>query len=234
MKKKPRKPPGAARSRRAPRLTRARARSEPDEALERRVERLEAIEEIRMLAAKYALSLDMRDLDAHVNLFAPDIRVGRERVGRAHLKSWVDATLRHQFSGTSHHLGGHIIEFTDADHAHGVVYSKNEHETGAAWVIMQMLYWDDYERIEGCWYFRRRLPCYWYATDLNEPPVGEQKMRWPDREPYEGSWHALWPSWKQFWMSSPAAEAQVAAPAPLGEFLTRMRRGAPDPKIRVR
>jgi len=234
MKKKPRKLPGAARSPRARRLTRARARSEPDEALERRVERLEAIEEIRMLAAKYALSLDMRDLDAHVNLFAPDIRVGRERVGRAHLKSWVDATLRHQFSGTSHHLGGHIIEFTDADHAHGVVYSKNEHETGAAWVIMQMLYWDDYERIEGCWYFRRRLPCYWYATDLNAPPIGEQKMRWPDREPYEGSWHALWPSWKQFWMSSPAAEAQVAAPAPLGEFLTRMRRGAPDPKIRVR
>jgi hypothetical protein len=227
MKKKPRKLPSVARSR-------ARARSEPDEALERRVERLEAIEEIRMLAAKYALSLDMRDLDAHVNLFAPDIRVGRERVGRAHLKSWVDATLRHQFSGTSHHLGGHIIEFTDADHAHGVVYSKNEHETGAAWIIMQMLYWDDYERIEGCWYFRRRLPCYWYATDLNAPPIGEQKMRWPDREPYEGSWHALWPSWKQFWMSSPAAEAQVAAPAPLGEFLTRMRRGAPDPKTRVR
>ena len=234
MKKKPRKLPGAARSPRARRLTRARARREPDESLERRVERLEAIEEIRMLAAKYALSLDMRDLDAHVNLFAPDIRVGRERVGRAHLKSWVDATLRHQFSGTSHHLGGHIIEFTDADHAHGVVYSKNEHETGAAWIIMQMLYWDDYERIEGCWYFRRRLPCYWYATDLNAPPIGEQKMRWPDREPYEGSWHALWPSWKQFWMSSPAAEAQVAAPAPLGEFLTRMRRGAPDPKIRVR
>jgi hypothetical protein len=227
MKKKPRKLPSVARSR-------ARARSEPDEALERRVERLEAIEEIRMLAAKYALSLDMRDLDAHVNLFAPDIRVGRERVGRAHLKSWVDATLRHQFSGTSHHLGGHIIEFTDANHAHGVVYSKNEHETGAAWIIMQMLYWDDYERIEGCWYFRRRLPCYWYATDLNAPPVGERKMRWPDREPYEGSWHALWPSWREFWMSSSAAEAQVAAPAPLGEFLKRMRRGAPDPKIRVR
>ena len=36
-----------------------------------------------MLVAKYSLSLDMRDLDAHVNLFAADIRVGRERVGRA-------------------------------------------------------------------------------------------------------------------------------------------------------
>ena len=78
-----------------------------------RIERLESIEEIRMLAAKYSLSLDMRDLDAHVNLFAPDIRVGHDRIGRGHLKTWVDATLRNQFTGTAHHLGGHIIEFTD-------------------------------------------------------------------------------------------------------------------------
>jgi hypothetical protein len=39
--------------------------------LAERIERLESIDEIRQLAAKYALSLDMRDLDAHVNLFAP-------------------------------------------------------------------------------------------------------------------------------------------------------------------
>src|SRR3546814_18163362 len=64
-------------------------------------------------------------------------------------------------------VGNHVIEFDDPDHAHGVVYSKNEHETGPEWVIMQMMYWDNYERIDGAWYFRRRLPCYWYATDLN-------------------------------------------------------------------
>lgn len=111
-----------------------------------RVDRLESIDEIRQLVAKYALSLDMRDLDAHVNLFAPDIRVSREKVGRAHLKRWLDDTLRLQFTGTAHHVGNHVIEFDDADHAHGVVYSKNEHETGDQWVIMQMLYWDDAAR----------------------------------------------------------------------------------------
>lgn len=203
-------------------------------ALEARIERLEALEEIRMLVAKYSLSLDMRDLDAHVNLFAPDIRVGRDRVGRAHLKSWVDAMLREQFTGTSHHLGGHIIEFTDRTYAHGVVYSKNEHETGSEWVLMQMLYWDDYERIRGRWYFRRRLPCYWYASDLNHPPLGPQKMRWPGRERYAGTWHDLWPSWKHFWAKPPRGTVEVARPAPIGEFLRSMRRGAPDPKIRVR
>ncbi len=208
--------------------------------LEVRIERLESLDEIRQLAAKYALSLDMRDLDAHVNLFAADIRVSRDRRGRAHLKRWLDDTLRLQFTGTAHHIGNHIIEFDDADRAHGVVYSKNEHEApcengDTEWVIMQMLYWDNYERIDGRWYFRRRLPCYWYATDLNKPPVGDDKMRWPDREPYEGAFHELFPSWQAFWTSPlDSDEPEVTAPAPLEEFLAGMRRGAPDPRIRVR
>ena len=203
--------------------------------IEARIDRLESLDEIRQLVAKYALSLDMRDLDAHVNLFAHDIRVSREATGRAHLKHWLDDTLRLQFTGTSHHIGNHIIEFEDPDHAIGVLYSKNEHETGDEWVIMQMLYWDQYERIDGRWYFRRRLPCYWYAVDLNKPPIGENKMRWPDRDNYEGAFHALWPSWKEFWVNPPGdALAEVAAPAPLEQFLMTMRRNQSDPKIRVR
>ena len=97
--------------------------------LEARIDRLESIDEIRQLVSKYALSLDMRDLDAHVNLFAEDIRISRDQSGRAALKSWLDDTLRLQFTGTSHHIGNHVIEFDDPDHAHGIVYSKNEHET---------------------------------------------------------------------------------------------------------
>jgi len=210
-----------------------------DMSLEDRLDRLESLEEIRQLVAKYALSLDMRDLDAHVNLFAHDIRVSREATGRAALKRWRDDTLRLQFTGTSHQTGNHIIEFDDPDHAHGIVYSKNEHETpspgGDEWVIMQMIYWDNYERMDGRWYFRRRLPCYWYATDLNKPPVGENKMRWPDREAYEGAYHELFPSWTAFWANAPKdGLPDVAEPAPLGEFLKTMRAGAPDPKIRVR
>ena len=211
-----------------------------DQTLYARIDRLESLDEIRQLPAKYSLSLDMRDMDAHVNLFAADIRVSREKVGRAHLKRWLDDTLRLQFTGTSHHIGNHIIEFDDPDHAHGVVYSKNEHETPCAngqseWVIMQMLYWDNYERMDGRWYFRRRLPCYWYATDINKPPVGDNKMRWPDRESYEGAYHELWPSWQEFWTNPPIGDdPEVAAPAPLDEFLNSMRRGAAEPKIRVR
>lgn len=207
--------------------------SSPD--LLRRIDRLESLDEIRQLVAKYSLSLDMRDLDAHVGLFAHDIRVSRDKTGRSHLKRWLDDTLRLQFTGTSHHIGGHIIEFDDADNAQGVVYSKNEHETGAEWVLMQMLYWDSYERIDGRWYFRRRIPCYWYASDINKPPIGDMKMRWPGREPYRGAWNDLFPSWKQFWDKPPTSDTpEVAEPAPLEQFLKTMRGDADAKGLRIR
>lgn len=198
-----------------------------------RIERLEAIEEIRQLPAKYALALDMRDADAWVSLFPADVRVGGGQSGRQALRNWFDKVHRVQFTGTSHHIGGHIIEFLDRDTADGVVYSKNEHEAGPEWVIMQMMYFDRYERIEGRWYFRRRLPLYWYASDLNKPPIGDMKMRWPGREPYEGGFHDLFPTWKDFWSKGPQPDVPVAEPAPFGKFIETMRRGQPLPKVRV-
>jgi hypothetical protein len=97
-----------------------------------------------------------------------------------------------------------------------------------------MMYADDYERSDGRWYFRRRLPLYWYATDLNKPPLGPDKMRWPGIAPYEGGYHQLFPSWKAFWARSGPPDGPVADPAPFDEFITRMRADAPAPSIKVR
>ena len=202
--------------------------------LEARIDRLESLDAIRQLPAKYALALDMRDMDAMVSLFPADVRVGKDSTGRAALRAYMDRTLRSPFTGTSHHIGGHVIEFDDADHAHGVVYSKNEHETGDEWVIMQMMYVDDYVRIDGRWYFQRRLPLYWYATDLNKPPIGDNKMRWPGTDWVEGNFHKLFPSYAEFWARDGDHGGPVAEPAPLDQFLTTMRRGAAAPKVKVR
>lgn len=200
----------------------------------RRLDRLESIDAIRQLAAKYSLALDMRDADAWVGLFPEDVKVGGGAVGRAALRDWFDETMRVQFTGTAHHIGGHVIEFDDPDHAQGVVYSKNEHETGDEWVIMQMMYVDRYERIAGRWFFRRRLPLYWYATDLNKPPIGPQKIRWPDRDAYDGGFHDYFPSWQAFWSRSGPADTPVAEPAPLEKFIETMRGAAAAPKVKVR
>ncbi|MCA9509851.1 MAG: nuclear transport factor 2 family protein [Myxococcales bacterium] len=199
-----------------------------------RLDRLESIDEIRQLVAKYCLALDMRDLDALVGLFPEDVRVGGGERGRAALKRWFDDTLRLQFTGTAHVTGNHIVELESRDAARGLVYSRNEHETGDEWVVMTMLYWDRYERIDGRWLFRRRLPLYWYATDQNAPPIGANKMRWPDREPYEGGYHDFFPSWREFWASDYDSGRDVAPPAPLGEFLARMRPDERGASVRVR
>lgn len=195
------------------------------EEIRARLERLESRDEIRQLVSKYSLALDMRDMDAMANLFVEDVAAGEGKHGRRALRDWLDETMRRQFDGTSHHVGTTIVEFVDPDNAVGVVYSKNEHETGAEWVIMQMMYYDTYARVSGRWYFRRRRPLYWYATDLNRPPVGARKMRWPGREPYEGAFHELFPSWKEFWARDGASDAPIAEPAPLEAFIETMRRG---------
>jgi uncharacterized protein (TIGR02246 family) len=202
--------------------------------IEARIDRLESLDAIRQLPAKYALALDMRDLDAMVTLFPSDVRVGKHDQGRRALRAYMDRTLRSPFTGTSHHIGGHVIDFDDRDHARGIVYSKNEHETGDEWVIMQMMYADDYVRSDGHWYFARRLPLYWYASDLNRPPVGPDKMRWPGTEWTEGNFHKLFPSFAEFWARSGDHGGPVAGPAPIDGFLAMMRRGQAAPKVKVR
>lgn len=191
----------------------------------KRLDRIESRDEIRQLVSKYSLALDMRDMDALAGLFVPDVAVGRGRTGRKALRDWLDDTMRRQFDGTSHHVGTTVIEFESPDEAVGIVYSRNEHETGAEWVVMQMMYFDRYRRIEGRWHFVRRQPLYWYASDLNRPPVGRRKMRWPGREPYDGSFHELFPSWKAYWERSGPGDGPLAEPAPLESFIETMRAG---------
>ncbi|MEM8695996.1 MAG: nuclear transport factor 2 family protein [Pseudomonadota bacterium] len=203
-----------------------------------RLDRLESLDQIRQLAAKYALALDMRDMNAMVGLFPEDVQVGRAGTGRAALRAYMDRILRSPFTGTSHHIGGHIIEFADPDHAEGIVYSKNEHETptadGGEWVIMQMMYNDAYVRADGRWFFARRLPLYWYATDLNKPPIGDEKMRWPGQDWAEGNFHALFPSFAEFWERQGEEDGPVPEPAPLEQFIATMRRGAGAPSVKIR
>lgn len=202
--------------------------------IEERFDRLESLDAIRQLVAKYCLALDMRDLDGLCGLFPEDVRVSRTQRGRRALKVWFDQTLREQFTGTAHVTGNHIIDFEEPNHARGLVYSRNEHETGDEWIIMTMMYWDRYERIEGTWLIRRRLPLYWYATDLNKPPIGANKMRWPGREPYEGGYSSFWPSWERFWSEGYDADSDVPVPAGVDEFLERMAPADEAFPIRVR
>ena len=197
-------------------------REHPD-TTEDRLDRLESTEAIRRLAAKYALAIDTRSLDHLVSCFAPDVQVGADRAGRAALKEWFDATLRDRFGQTAHIIANHLIELDDPHHAHGVLYCRAEHEMGDDFVVVQMQYWDTYERLDGRWYFRRRLPLFWYAVDQDDRPVGPAKIRWPDRARAEGPLPEFWPTWQQFWTAEPSGDWTVGALPPEGAFLRTLR-----------
>ncbi|GAC1396967.1 MAG: hypothetical protein NVS4B6_21400 [Mycobacterium sp.] len=200
--------------------------------LQARVERLEALDEIRQLAAKYAVALDMRDLDAMVNLFVDDVGVPGRLRGRAALRAWYDAEMRHDLLGSAHGVLGHVIDVHDNDHASGLVYSRNDLETQSVWVIELLAYLDSYERRDGHWYFSRRTPLFWYQCDIADPPVGPMKMRWPGTVPLDGGFHGAFPSWETFWAAGPGRlDAPVPAPAPAGAWLRSLRRDAAVPRV---
>ncbi|MCD9624016.1 nuclear transport factor 2 family protein [Rhabdothermincola salaria] len=172
--------------------------------LEARLARLEATEEIRQLAARYALALDQRDVQALAALFVDDVRTGDGRVGREALADWFDPILR-PYSTTFHLIGNHVIDLVDEDHATGVVYCRPEHEVGDLWVVMPMQYWDRYERRDGHWYFVSRSPKVFYAADVLEHP-----LRVPERFHFPGNpmitraeLPGRWETWQAFWDPKP-------------------------------
>jgi hypothetical protein len=201
-----------------------------------RIDRLESLDQIRQLPAKYALCIDMRDFDAMANLFVEDVAVSRGLTGRQALKAWYDKTMRAPFIGSAHGIHGHIIDFESADLATGLVYSRNDLETDKAWMIEMMAYLDRYQRRDGRWYFQRRTPLYWYQCDITQPPLGagENKLRWNGVDWQPGAFHEAFPSWQEFWdKADTSAGEPVRPPAPLYRFLETFRRGAPVPKVRV-
>jgi hypothetical protein len=102
-----------------------------------------------------------------------------------------------QFTTSVHFVGAQTIDFLDDDHAEGIVYCRAEHEYGDEWIVMMIQYWDRYERRSGNWYFTGRQLKHWYATDMNDRPLGAHKTRWavsgPELLPQ------INPTWDAFW-----------------------------------
>jgi hypothetical protein len=168
--------------------------------LEERIDRLESLAAIQQLPHRYGVAIDSRDMDMMVDLFVPDVRVGRDEVGRDALKRWFTRTMSLS-RASCHFIGNHVVDFDDADRAHGIVYCHDEldHPHEGQWVQGQLQYWDTYRRVDGEWFFERRRFHRLYITD------------WLTR-PYHGAGneglsstlttHQLpeaYPSWGRFW-----------------------------------
>src|SRR5437588_10000789 len=96
--------------------------AQDDEAQER-LERIESQLAIQQLPIRYALAVDSRDVDTWVNLFVPDVDMGRRGRGRDVLRRYIEPQL-HQFYRSMHQICGHRVELVDRDTARGAVYCR--------------------------------------------------------------------------------------------------------------
>ena len=166
--------------------------------LEEKVDHVESLDQIRQLAHRYALALDTRNMDDMVELFPPDVQVGRDAKGRDALRAWFVETLS-EFRTSVHFVGNHVIDFEDADHASGVVYCRDELERSEGWDYGYLQYWDRYERRDGLWYFVRRRFNRWFIVDSLEHPSHGAGVGDGDEALTTGLLPDAWPSWERFW-----------------------------------
>lgn len=164
-------------------------------------DRLLAYEEIRQLAARYALATDSRDLDALVALFVDDVQVGRDTFGRDALRESFATSLR-GVGITILNVGTHVIDLVDDDAATGHVYCKGEIQDGERWIHQAILYRDAYARRDGHWYFVRRRHELWYGAEVGINPLTLPPANWPEHHDGMGTVPEIWETWRDFWTAT--------------------------------
>jgi ketosteroid isomerase-like protein len=181
--------------------------------LSARIARLEAGNEIRLLAARYAAAIDERDFERLTSVFAADAVLRGSRVearGHEEIRAAIVATVSNWTGPTVHFIGNHDIDLHDEERAEGTVYCRAEHERGEEWLIEMLRYRDAYERRAGRWLITERIAQPWYAVDLLERPTGPLKVRWGDRPPAPATLPDAWPSYAAFVASSSGSSSPSA------------------------
>ncbi|MBW8825939.1 MAG: nuclear transport factor 2 family protein [Acidobacteria bacterium] len=167
--------------------------------LDVRVDRLESIEAIRDITARYPILLDARDLDGLVQLFIEDVKASptSER-GRGPLRAHYERLCR-GWGYTVHQLYQLAIDFETPDKAMGHAYCKAEHEIDGKFVVAMLRYLDRYERRDGHWYFRWRQTPMWYVTEVRDGPVGEPRISWPNQPAVPAQLPDAFESYRRFY-----------------------------------
>ncbi|WP_322753088.1 MULTISPECIES: nuclear transport factor 2 family protein [unclassified Frankia] len=162
------------------------------------VERLLAYQEIGQLAARYALAVGSCDTEALVELFVPDVKVGRSVRGRDALRASFDLHLRAAPVAILT-VGQHVINLLEPERAAGTVYCIAELGDERSWLRQAIAYEDDYERRDGEWYFTRRDHRLFYGLHLDERPLLQEPASWPASATGRGDIPQAWPTWQDYW-----------------------------------
>ena len=139
-----------------------------------RVARLEDIEAIRTLVARYGFAIDDRDLARVGELFARD---GRFRSKDGVMDARGRAAVLKQFEGryaalgpTNHFTHDHVVSFDGgaSGNARGLVSAHAEVVRNDQPMVVALRYEDAYVHEDGAWRFADRLLSFFYYLDVRE------------------------------------------------------------------
>jgi uncharacterized protein (TIGR02246 family) len=150
-------------------------------ALETRIARVEAQQDIRALVSTYCMACDDRDLDTLVGLFTEDgLFQSRNGVTDARGRSGIHHHFASRYGGmgaTNHWTHDHLITLGgDGTTAAGIVFSHVESSLKGVGFIGATRYHDSYVKQDGRWLFKARMleflyfcPADAYTGILSEP-----------------------------------------------------------------
>ncbi|MBS0364263.1 MAG: nuclear transport factor 2 family protein [Proteobacteria bacterium] len=131
--------------------------SELDE-LRRRVQRLEDLEAIRRLKARYLTACDSQDPESAKNCFAPGkVRIDMGHVGVCHdREDWANIYRSfgcQPFILDMHHGANEEIELIDDSHARALwaLDYRNFNLQARTVLFVSLIYHDEYARLDGAW-----------------------------------------------------------------------------------
>lgn len=127
--------------------------------LERRLERLQAIEDIRALKARYLNACDRQDPEAVRDCFAGgEVIIDMSYFGYCRNRDeFVDGIFVprgcHEYVLDMHHCANPEIEIIDADNARGTwsLNYRNINTRERTLTLLSALYHDEYRRVDGQW-----------------------------------------------------------------------------------
>jgi ketosteroid isomerase-like protein len=141
-----------------------------------RLDRLESVEQIRQLVARYGFAVDDRDVGGVIALFAPDGSLGTQGgVSKGRGVEAIGAYFAARFAvlGPTHHFThDHIIDFDPVDPARatGRVSGHAEVWRDGAPMLTALRYLDTYVWLPDGWRFRSRIQSYMYFVDVRQYP----------------------------------------------------------------
>ena len=142
------------------------------EGLAERIARLEALEEIRELVARYGMAVDDRDVEGLADMFTSDAKFGLAdgMVANQGRQAVIDFYTERMaaFGATYHYPHSHVIEFDSdrAGHATGMVNAHAELALDGRTLVTALRYFDEYRVEDGRWCFVERKVAMIYYMDM--------------------------------------------------------------------